>query len=479
MLSTQELAGLLANGKSLIIDGALATELETRGHDLSHALWSGKTLLEDPDSIRQIHYDYYVSGADIGITASYQASICGLQQHLSLSETEAKDLVKLSATLAQEARQQAYDSGVPSTRKLFVAGSVGPYGAYLADGSEYRGDYTCTADEFKARRRRRSPRFGDDPQLQRNESPPRASSNRVPLLHRLARHYAERCLAPQRRYASQRSPLARRAVQRPSSVVRNQLRSPWPGPRVPAAHEQAHHPPATVLSQFRRDIRARRARVDRRQVWPADARVCSAVPRCGCQSDWWLLQDYARGHQEHRSGVERCVRRSLVFSAGGLCAKSAKALEVVVTQAPQTKGRKKLFWRIKKRVPANPRLVIPHDCFRIMASCRPQALNGTVASLLLDLDRPTCRRIPLYTVVVRHHIWQPIVVVLKSMISVEYILCTASCRPPKLPQPALPLMGSPCGFCANFSGFLHPDPLSIHMYFKCSLSGSTGSTIGG
>lgn len=149
MLSTQELAGLLANGKSLIIDGALATELETRGHDLSHALWSGKTLLEDPDCIRQVHYEYFVAGCNIGITASYQASIRGLEQHLSLSETEAKDLVKLSATLAQQARQQAYDSGVPSTRKLFVAGSVGPYGAYLADGSEYRGDYKCTAAEFQ------------------------------------------------------------------------------------------------------------------------------------------------------------------------------------------------------------------------------------------------------------------------------------------------------------------------------------------
>jgi homocysteine S-methyltransferase len=148
MLSTKDLSSLLANGKSLIIDGALATELETRGHDLSHALWSGKTLLEDPDCIRQVHLDYFLAGADIAITASYQASIIGLQQHLSLSETEAKDLVKLSATLAQEARQQAYDSGVPSTRKLLVAGSVGPYGAYLADGSEYRGDYTCSPEEF-------------------------------------------------------------------------------------------------------------------------------------------------------------------------------------------------------------------------------------------------------------------------------------------------------------------------------------------
>ena len=150
MLSTSELATLLADGKSLVIDGALATELETRGHDLSHALWSGKTLIEDPDCIRQVHLDYFLAGADIAITASYQASIIGLQQHLSLSGTEAKHLVKLSATLAQKAREQAYESGVPRTRKLLVAGSVGPYGAYLADGSEYRGDYTCTAEEFKA-----------------------------------------------------------------------------------------------------------------------------------------------------------------------------------------------------------------------------------------------------------------------------------------------------------------------------------------
>lgn len=151
MLSTSDLSTLLQNGNSLIIDGALATELETRGHDLSHALWSGKTLLEDPDCIRQVHLDYFLAGADIAITASYQASTRGLKEHLSLSETEASNLVKLSATLAQQARQQAYDSGsVPKTRKLLVAGSVGPYGAYLADGSEYRGDYACSLEEFQA-----------------------------------------------------------------------------------------------------------------------------------------------------------------------------------------------------------------------------------------------------------------------------------------------------------------------------------------
>lgn len=150
MLSPTDLAALLANNRSLIIDGALATELETRGHDLSHALWSGKTLLEDPDSIRQVHLDYFLAGADVAITASYQASIRGLSEHLSLSEAQGRDLVARSATLAQEARDQAYAAGVPASRRLLVAGSVGPYGAYLADGSEYRGDYVCTAQEFQA-----------------------------------------------------------------------------------------------------------------------------------------------------------------------------------------------------------------------------------------------------------------------------------------------------------------------------------------
>lgn len=150
MLSTTELTHHLHNGQTLLIDGALATELETRGHDLTHALWSGKVLLESPSSIRQVHLDYFLSGANIAITASYQASTLGLAQHLSLSQEEASNLVKRSATLAQEARTQAQTSpGFPASRPLLIAGSVGPYGAYLADGSEYRGDYSCTPEEFQ------------------------------------------------------------------------------------------------------------------------------------------------------------------------------------------------------------------------------------------------------------------------------------------------------------------------------------------
>ncbi|KAI6863289.1 hypothetical protein KC318_g20598, partial [Hortaea werneckii] len=74
MLPTMDFRALLQGNQSLIIDGALATELEARGHDLNSALWSARLLQNDPGSIQQVHLDYYLAGADIAITASYQAS---------------------------------------------------------------------------------------------------------------------------------------------------------------------------------------------------------------------------------------------------------------------------------------------------------------------------------------------------------------------------------------------------------------------
>ncbi|KAK3056263.1 AdoMet-homocysteine methyltransferase [Extremus antarcticus] len=148
MLPRDDFNTLLAEKGTLIIDGALATELETRGHNLDHALWSAIVLRDSPDSIRQVHLDYYLAGADIAITASYQASTQGLKDHFGLDDVEAADVIKQSVQLAQQARDEAYRQDV--ARTLLVAGSVGPYGAYLADGSEYRGDYERTKEEFQA-----------------------------------------------------------------------------------------------------------------------------------------------------------------------------------------------------------------------------------------------------------------------------------------------------------------------------------------
>jgi homocysteine S-methyltransferase len=143
------IASVLDRYPALIIDGALATELERRGYNLKDSLWSAKILLEQPDAIKQLHYDYFNAGADCAITASYQATVEGFTKR-GLSEKEAIDLIQKSVKLAIEARDEFWTDewnrvGRP---KPFIAASVGPYGAFLADGSEYRGNYGLTEKEL-------------------------------------------------------------------------------------------------------------------------------------------------------------------------------------------------------------------------------------------------------------------------------------------------------------------------------------------
>jgi homocysteine S-methyltransferase len=115
----------------VILDGAMATELEKRGADLNHALWSAKLLTENPNLIKQVHLDYLQAGADIITTASYQASFTGFFSQGFNSENYFKE------------------------QKPLIAASVGPYGASLADGSEYRGDYGLSVEELMSFHRAR------------------------------------------------------------------------------------------------------------------------------------------------------------------------------------------------------------------------------------------------------------------------------------------------------------------------------------
>jgi homocysteine S-methyltransferase len=124
----------------VILDGAMATELEARGCDLNDSLWSAKVLLETPELIRNVHADYFAAGADCAITASYQATFQGFAQR-GFSTDKSADLMRLSVRLACEARDAFWNSSPNGRVRPFVAASVGPYGAFLADGSEYRGDY--------------------------------------------------------------------------------------------------------------------------------------------------------------------------------------------------------------------------------------------------------------------------------------------------------------------------------------------------
>ncbi|RLQ22624.1 homocysteine S-methyltransferase [Seongchinamella sediminis] len=125
--------------RPLILDGGLATELEARGFDLKHKLWSARLLLEDPGALSDVHLAYLRAGAGCIISASYQASVDGFMA-LGLSEAEALALLDLSLQLGRDAITRYSEECRPAVRPLLAA-SVGPYGACLADGSEYRGHY--------------------------------------------------------------------------------------------------------------------------------------------------------------------------------------------------------------------------------------------------------------------------------------------------------------------------------------------------
>ncbi|MCC7055276.1 MAG: homocysteine S-methyltransferase [Gemmatimonadaceae bacterium] len=135
-------APFLAARGVVIVDGALATELERRGADLSDALWSARVLLEQPALIRAVHDDYVAAGADIAITSTYQATFEGLGRR-GLDAGAAAALMRRAVQLAVESRDAFWAVAANRTGRArpLVAASVGPYGAFLADGSEYRGDY--------------------------------------------------------------------------------------------------------------------------------------------------------------------------------------------------------------------------------------------------------------------------------------------------------------------------------------------------
>lgn len=132
----------------VILDGALATELEARGANLNHALWSAKLLKEDPSLIQKVHEYYLQVGANVISTASYQASFLGFEKQ-GYSREEAIRLLEKSVQLALDARENfLQELGLHLPIKPLIAASIGPYGAALADGSEYTGYKNVTVDEL-------------------------------------------------------------------------------------------------------------------------------------------------------------------------------------------------------------------------------------------------------------------------------------------------------------------------------------------
>ncbi|KAA1249292.1 homocysteine S-methyltransferase [Mycobacterium simiae] len=131
----------LAENSVVISDGGLATEFEARGHDLWDPLWSARLLVDAPWEVAAVHAAYFRAGANIATTVSYQASFEGLAAR-GVSRDDAVLLLRRSVELASQARDRV------NAGDLWIAASVGPYGAALADGSEYRGRYGLSVAEL-------------------------------------------------------------------------------------------------------------------------------------------------------------------------------------------------------------------------------------------------------------------------------------------------------------------------------------------
>jgi homocysteine S-methyltransferase len=148
----------------LLLDGGLGTELERRGSDLSDPLWSARLLATEPEAIIGAHLAYFRAGAQVATTASYQATFEGFSA-AGIESAEAARLIGLSVELAAEARRRYLDESRDDETRgdqsrstasdLLVAASIGPYGAMLADGSEYRGDYGLSVGQLCDFHRRR------------------------------------------------------------------------------------------------------------------------------------------------------------------------------------------------------------------------------------------------------------------------------------------------------------------------------------
>ncbi len=118
------------------LDGGLSTALENNGNKLTTSLWTGELIRSNPAQITKAHLDFINAGAQIIITSSYQLSYPGCSER-GWSEQETDQALITSTKLAKDAANQSGNS-------VKVAASIGPYGASLADGSEYKGNYGVT-----------------------------------------------------------------------------------------------------------------------------------------------------------------------------------------------------------------------------------------------------------------------------------------------------------------------------------------------
>ena len=130
---------------TVVLDEAMSTPLERLGADTNNDLWTAKALIDNEELVYEVHKMYFEAGADLIITDTYQANVQAFEK-VGYSEKEARNLIKKAVKIAQKARDD-YEN--KTGKHNYIAGTIGPYGAYLANGSEYRGDYELSVEEYQ------------------------------------------------------------------------------------------------------------------------------------------------------------------------------------------------------------------------------------------------------------------------------------------------------------------------------------------
>lgn len=143
---------MVSSPSVFVLDGGFSTQVSKHvgSSPDGDPLWSAKFLQTHPDDVLKTHLDFLRAGSDVVITNTYQASVPGFVKYLGVTADEGYALIKKAVSLAKRARD-IYLEEDPGRRRPLIAGSVGPYGAYLHDGSEYRGTYadTTSADTMR------------------------------------------------------------------------------------------------------------------------------------------------------------------------------------------------------------------------------------------------------------------------------------------------------------------------------------------
>jgi homocysteine S-methyltransferase len=137
-----------------VLDGGLATELERRGCDISGPLWSAHVLDHSPATIAAVHLDYLRAGADCISTASYQLSAHGYRELAQPLADDPADAARQAARALRQSVEIAEQArnlyAIENSRRIWIAASLGPYGAALHNGAEYHGRYAISFDDLIA-----------------------------------------------------------------------------------------------------------------------------------------------------------------------------------------------------------------------------------------------------------------------------------------------------------------------------------------